>query len=339
MVIDDNFFMNLALKEAWRYQVLTYPNPAVGCCIVNGMCELLSVEAHHKAEEAHAEVLALQSAYYKFTQDDNIFSLTSSQDIHTYLISNHNNCFNNCTLYVTLEPCSHQGKTPSCADLLSKLHVKKVIIASLDETDMASGGEIILNKSHVLTKRSSLHAKSLELLYPFKKYNRDGFIFFKWAQRLNGTIDEGAISSLESRTLVHQMRDVCDLLVIGANTVRMDRPTLDARLVNGHAPDVLILSKTKEIDKTIPLFNVKTRKVMIEDNFEKLKDYRCIMIEGGAIMFELCKQYVDYYLCFVASKSGGNKIMSNQKYNFNILHVEQISEDILMWMKLKNQFI
>ncbi len=336
MVIDDKFFMNLALKEAWEYQVLTYPNPAVGCCVVNGEYGLLAVEAHHKAGKAHAEVLALQKAYYRLTKDNGILNLSSSKDIHSYLTSHHNNCFHNCTLYVTLEPCSHVGKTPSCADLICALHVKKVVITTQDKTALASGGEKILNKSNIQTKHSSLHVKGLELVYPFLKYNKDNFVFFKWAQRLDGTIDKGMITSLSSRTLVHKMRNVCDLLVIGGETVRVDRPTLDARLINGQAPDVLILSQKQNFDKTIPLFYVKNRKVMIKDNLEELKNYKCIMIEGGAAMFEFCKKYVDYYLCFIAGKNGGEKIFSNLQHEFDILHVKQISKDILMWMRLKN---
>jgi len=62
MVIDKSFFMSLALQEAWKYQGLTYPNPAVGCCIVGSNGEVLAVEAHQRAGEAHAEVNALKTA-------------------------------------------------------------------------------------------------------------------------------------------------------------------------------------------------------------------------------------------------------------------------------------
>ena len=119
--------MNLAISEAWKYQGLTYPNPAVGCTVVGEHGEILAVEAHHKAGEPHAEVNALKAAYYKLTQDDTILSLTSSFDIHNYLLKNHNNIFKNCSLYSTLEPCSHIGKTPACANLIAKLGIKNVL--------------------------------------------------------------------------------------------------------------------------------------------------------------------------------------------------------------------
>lgn len=334
MVIDDNFYMELSLAEAWKFQLLTYPNPAVGCTVVNHESEILAVEAHKIAGGPHAEVLALQSAYYKLTNDEQILSLTSSHDIHDYLLTHHNGCFKNASLHVTLEPCSHEGKTPSCANLIAQLGVKRVAIATPDTTSNADGGEEILKSANVEVQSSSLHIKGAQLLEPFIKWNQERFVFFKWAQRLDGTVDGGEISSLASRTLVHKMRNVCDLLVIGGETVRTDRPTLDARLCNGKAPDVLILSRSKEFDTTIPLFDVENRKVMIASDFENLQDYKCIMIEGGSNMFELSKNHVDYYLSFIAPKTGGSQSFAHHKSEFKPLHVSKVEDDILIWMKL-----
>jgi diaminohydroxyphosphoribosylaminopyrimidine deaminase/5-amino-6-(5-phosphoribosylamino)uracil reductase len=132
--------MSLALKEAWKYQGLTYPNPAVGCLILSESGEILSVEAHKVAGAPHAEVEALKSAYYKLTDDSEILELMESSDIHTFLLKNHNNIFKNVTIYTTLEPCSHVGKTPSCANLISSLGVKKVYVGSYDFNEEASNG-------------------------------------------------------------------------------------------------------------------------------------------------------------------------------------------------------
>lgn len=326
--------MELALKEAWKFQILTYPNPAVGCTVVNHENELLAVQAHQKAGGPHAEVLALQKAYFKLTNDQKILALTNSHEIHNYLLTHHNGCFKDVTLHVTLEPCSHEGKTPSCANLIAQLGVKRVVIASADKTDTADGGEEILVNSDISVSHSALHGSSDALLEPFTKWSKERFVFFKWAQRLDGSVDGGVISSLESRLLVHKMRSVCDLLIIGGESVRVDRPTLDARLCEGKAPDVLILSRRKEFDKEIPLFHVPNRKVMIESNFEKLKDYNCIMIEGGANMFELSKNHVDYYLSFIAPKMGGHVRFNHKESQFELLHVSKETDDILIWMKL-----
>ncbi len=333
MVIDKIFYMNLALREAWKYQGLTYPNPAVGCTIVGKHGEVLAVQAHKKAGEPHAEVEALKMAYYKLTSDEKILTLSTSAQIHTHLLENHNGCFSGISVFTTLEPCSHIGKTPSCATLLSKLKIKKLFVGSQDSNEEASGGNEIVKESNIEVEESLLKEECDTLLKPFNTWKKERFVFFKWAQRLNGTVDGGVISSQKSRTLVHAMRDVCDLLVIGGSSVRVDRPTLDARLVNGRAPDVLILSRSDEFDKTIGLFHVKNRKVIISDNFDILKEYKNIMIEGGGNMFELSKDIVDYYLCFLSPQMGGDVSFMGSDEKFNILNILQDEQDIIMWMK------
>jgi len=311
MVIDANFYMSLALKEAWKYQGLTYPNPAVGCTVVGSHGEILAVEAHHKAGTPHAEVNALKSAYIKLTNDKNYLHVENSADIHNFLIQNHNNIFKNCSIYTTLEPCSKIGKTPACANLINELKIKKVYIGSADsyQDDFKNAEFGVLKK------------ECDDLLEPFNLWQKDKFVFFKWAQRLDGSTN-GSVSSLKSRINVHAMRDVCDVLVIGGNTVREDRPTLDARLINGKAPDILIYSRQKEFDKTIPLFNVVGRKVIISDSLDSINNYKNIMIEGTSKMMELTKEIVNYNLCYlhVADK-------------FESLNIGQVDEDIIAWLK------
>ena len=333
MIIDNNFYMNLALNEAWKYQGLTYPNPAVGACLVGENGEVLAVEAHHRSGEAHAEVNVLQTAYYKLTDDETILALNLSLDIHTYLLTNHNNIFQNTKLFTTLEPCSHEGKTPSCASLISELGIKEVFVGSYDTHKVAQNGNAILQKNGCIIHTELLKKECDALLVPFKRSLEDNFVYFKWAQRLNATTDNGNVSSLESRTDVHAKRNVCDLLVIGGNTVRLDRPTLDARLVNGKTPDVLIISREKEFDKSIPLFNVKGRKVFIENDFKILNNYKNIMIEGTDSMYELTRDIVDYYLCYMAPSFGGSKSFNVSDDKFDILNIRQENEDIIMWMK------
>ncbi len=335
MVIDSHFYMSLALLEAWKYQGLTYPNPAVGCTIVGKNNELLAVNAHQKAGEPHAEVLALRDAYFKLTNDTFVLNITSSHEIHNYLLANHNGCFRDISLYTTLEPCSHEGKTPSCALLISNLGIQKVFVGSRDLSEDASDGNAVLCGCGVEVQESVLQKECDALLMPFEMWIKSKFIFFKWAQRLNATTDAGVISSESSRKRVHAMRDACDLLVIGGNTVRVDRPTLDARLVNGKAPDILIISREKEFDKTIPLFGVANRKVIISDNFSTCQEYKNIMIEGSSKMFELSKSIVDYYLCFIAPSFGGSSGFENQDEKFEILNIQNDEQDIIIWMKRK----
>ncbi|QOP43140.1 bifunctional diaminohydroxyphosphoribosylaminopyrimidine deaminase/5-amino-6-(5-phosphoribosylamino)uracil reductase RibD [Sulfurimonas sediminis] len=333
MVTDHSFYMNLAVEEAWKYQGLTYPNPAVGCTLRGEHGEILAVEAHHKAGEPHAEVNALKSAYYKLTQNKEILQLFTSEQIHTFLLKNHNNIFKNCSLYSTLEPCSHVGKTPSCANLIAQLGIKNLYIGVEDSNETAANGNALLVQSGLHVRLHVSKEKCEDLLFPFQKFLKERFVFFKWAQRLNGTTDGGIISSEASRKNVHAMRNVCDLLVIGGNTVRCDRPTLDARLVNGKAPDILILSRQKEFDRSIPLFQVPNRKVIIESDFSLLKNYKNIMIEGSAKMYELSRDIVDYYLCYLAPAFGGEEGFKNIEDKFEILNAGKEAEDIILWMK------
>ena len=272
--------MALAVEKAWEFQGLTFPNPAVGAAVVDGSGRILAVEAHRKAGGPHAEVLALQQAFALFANDASILKLNDSHAIHDYLLQHHDGYFSACTIYVTLEPCAHHGKTPSCANLLVHLGIGRVVFASADPNEEAAGGATMLKSAGIeVTHAPSKAAETL--LFPFIQWRRGSMITFKWAQRLDGSVDGGIISGEVSRRFVHGMRDTADLLVIGGNTVRTDRPTLDARLVEGKAPDVLIFSTRDDFDRSIPLFSVPGRKVMISSDLDKINDYKNVLIEGG----------------------------------------------------------
>ena len=88
-----DFLMGLAIEAAWKYQGLTYPNPAVGCVVTGPRGEILSIAAHQKAGKAHAEVLALKAAYTLLSGDKKIDSITDSAGLHSYLRENHNSFF------------------------------------------------------------------------------------------------------------------------------------------------------------------------------------------------------------------------------------------------------
>lgn len=333
MVIDSLLPMRLAIDEAWKYQGLTYPNPAVGAAVVDAGGRVISVAAHQKAGSAHAEVLALQYAFSSLRSDNAIMKLTDATLIHNYLISHHEDCFKQCSLYVTLEPCAHVGKTPSCAALISSLGIKKLFVGQLDPNMEAAGGAVFLQNYGIDVVTGLFEKETKDLLAPFLAWQEKPYAVFKWAQRLDGTIDGGTISTAESRRRVHAMRDISDLLVIGGNTVRKDRPVLDARLVNGKAPDVLIYSNRKDFDRNIPLFDVKNRNVFIESSLGRIGEYNNILIEGGPGLFFATREIVDHYLCFVAPKSGGTIPFTKSSEDFTFLHVMQSGKDQMLWLK------
>ena len=283
------------------------------------------VDAHKRAGEPHAEVNALWKAFSHFHKTP---LLESSHDIHNYLIKHHNNFFAEAEMFVTLEPCSHIGKTPSCANLLSILKPKKVTIGWLDPISEHSGGVEILRKAGIEVEILN-DKRCFDLIEPFIKWTKERFIFFKLAQTLNGAVTGGYISSESSLNWVHQIRDKIDLLVIGGNTVRIDRPTLDSRRVKGKNPDVLIYSKSKNFDKAIPLFNVKNRKVFIEDSLEKLKEYNFIMVEGGENLYKELKDFVNWKIFIVSPKIN---MLENFKAddNLELLHIEK-RDDLILW--------
>lgn len=327
--------MDLALASAWDYQLLTFPNPAVGAVCIGRHGEILSIGAHKKAGGPHAEVYALRDAYGVLSADMNIAHCEDSARIHTYLREHHSGCFQSISMAVTLEPCAHHGKTPSCAGLIRDLGIKKLLISCKDPNPLAAGGLILLKEAGIECTVDVQEAQGSNLLAPFVQWQTKPFVFFKWAQRLDGTVDGGIISSEASREHVHTLRDKCDLIVIGGNTVRTDRPTLDARLVNGKAPDVLIYSHTTDFDQSISLFLVPNRRVFIESTLDRIKSYTLVMIEGGASMMEATRDVCDWYLGYIAPKIGGGiTTIGHNQEDFEVMSAK-IHEDIVLWMKKK----
>ncbi|MDN5042618.1 bifunctional diaminohydroxyphosphoribosylaminopyrimidine deaminase/5-amino-6-(5-phosphoribosylamino)uracil reductase RibD [Aliarcobacter butzleri] len=334
MKIDDNFYMRLAIDEAWKHQLLTYPNPAVGCVIVKNQ-RLLAVEAHKEAGMPHAEVNALKTAYLKDNPNSILKTKNSSFDIHQFLLQNHNGFFNDCEIYVTLEPCNHVGKTPSCANLLKELKPKRVIISVKDPNKQATGGLETLKNENIDVTLGILEKDGLNLILPFISWQNKSCIFFKMAQTLNGSID-GKISSNRALAYVHTLRDKIDLLVIGGNSVRIDKPTLDTRYIQGKNPDIFIYSKNKVFDNNIPLFKIPNRKVLISDDLYKLLDYKFIMIEGVYNLLDKLKERIDFFILIISPKiRKGQNALNGIDLDFEIIHENFIGEDKIVFLKRK----
>jgi diaminohydroxyphosphoribosylaminopyrimidine deaminase / 5-amino-6-(5-phosphoribosylamino)uracil reductase len=334
MKIDDNFYMKLAIDEAWKYQLLTYPNPAVGCVIVKDG-KLLSIEAHKESGMPHAEVNALKAAYLIENPNSILKMKNSSQDIHTFLLENHNGYFNDCEIFVTLEPCNHIGKTPSCANLLKEIKPKRVIIAHEDINKVASGGIETLKSVNIDISLGCMKKEAYNLIYPFIKWSSGTFIFYKMAQTLNGCID-GAVSSKMSQLYVHTLRDKVDLMLIGGNTVRIDKPTLDARYIAGRAPNIMIYSKNKIFDNNIPLFKVPNRQVLISDDLFKLLDYKLVMVEGVYNLMNILKEKIDYIVLIISPKiRNGINALNDIDMDFEIVHENYLGEEKIIYLKRK----
>ena len=229
----------------------TYPNPMVGSVIVHDN-KIIGEGWHRKAGEPHAEVNAINSVKDK-------------------------TLLKKATIYVSLEPCSHYGKTPPCSDLIIASGIKKILIGSIDPFPEVSGKGIkklmdagcqvtlgILDtKCNVLNKR----------FFTFHKQQRP-YIILKWAQSVDGFIapistEENHtrepiwITNQYSRQLVHKWRSEEAAILVGTNTAVMDNPKLDTRLFEGTNPVRVLLDKNLRLTEDSSLLDKSTKTIVI----------------------------------------------------------------------------
>ena len=212
----DEEFMKLALRLARKGLGRTRPNPPVGSVVVKGG-RIAGKGYHKKAGTPHAEVVALGEAGKRAE---------------------------GATLYVTLEPCCHHGRTPPCVDAIIRAKIKRVVIGSVDPNPRVSGKGIeALRRAGIEVTSGVLKEDCDRLIEFYRKYITTGipFVTLKLAATLDGRIatktgDSRWITSPESRRYVHRLRDIYDCVVVGTGTVRRDDPELTVRLVKGRNP-------------------------------------------------------------------------------------------------------
>ena len=217
----DEFYMRRALELAALASGKTSPNPLVGCVITHND-QVIGEGYHHQAGSPHAEIHALIAA---------------------------GNQAKGSTVYVSLEPCSHFGKTPPCTDALLKAGVSRVVVAMTDPNPLVAGQGIKRLRDCGTQVDVGLLAKEASLLNEvFVKAITTGlpFVDYKSAQTLDGKIatetgDSRWISNPQSREFVHQLRNKYDVIMVGSETVQADNPALNCRLANGRDPVRLII--------------------------------------------------------------------------------------------------
>ncbi|GAB6100695.1 bifunctional diaminohydroxyphosphoribosylaminopyrimidine deaminase/5-amino-6-(5-phosphoribosylamino)uracil reductase RibD [Halanaerocella petrolearia] len=214
-------YMKQALKLAKRAKGRTSPNPLVGALIVKDG-EIIGQGYHHYAGGAHAEINALDNA---------------DKDI------------SGATLYVTLEPCSHYGKTPPCSKAIIEAKIERVVIAMKDPNPKVAGAGIkMLREAGIKVEVGVLSDKAKELNERFIKYitTKKPFVILKNAVTLDGRIatktgDAKWITGSQSRELVHKLRDQVDAILVGIGTILADNPRLTTRLPNGGEDPVRVI--------------------------------------------------------------------------------------------------
>lgn len=230
-------FMQRALQLAQLGAGAVSPNPMVGCVIVHQE-KIIGEGFHQKYGEAHAEVNAVNAIFDK--------SILSES-----------------TVYVTLEPCSHFGKTPPCADLLIKHQVKKVIVCNYDPNPLVAGQGIEkLRQAGIEVEVGLLEEEGRELNKRFFTYieKERPYIILKWAESADGFIakknyESVQISNLLSRRFVHKMRSEEDAIMVGTNTAKYDNPKLDTRFWTGKNAVRVLIDKDLSLSNSLNIFD------------------------------------------------------------------------------------
>ena len=259
--------MTRCLELAQKGQGNTSPNPLVGSVIVhNG--KIIGEGYHRKCGEPHAEINAINSVKDK--------SLLQKS-----------------TLYVNLEPCSHYGKTPSCAVKIAELKIPRVVIGIKDLSAKVNGkGITILKKAGVEVTTGVLEKESYELNRRFFTYHQKKrpYIILKWAQTRDGFIDRDRnnkttpeinwITNAISKSLVHKWRTEEDSILIGRETALKDNPQLTVREWTGKQPLRMVLDRNLELSADLYLFDQEFPTVVFNDRKqESTKNLEFIKID------------------------------------------------------------
>lgn len=253
------------------------PNPMVGAVIVSPDGRIIGEGWHRKFGEAHAEVNAMKSV----------------ADNERHLIPES-------TIYVTLEPCSHYGKTPPCAKMLCEERIRHVVTGTGDPNPKVAGRGInMLREAGIKVTENCLRDECLAINIRFftSQTLRRPWILLKWAEDSNGNMarPDGAplaISTPLTQTLMHRERAMCDAIMVGTNTMLSDNPSLTNRHWPGNSPRPVIFSSPRiappEVRQHLKVFGrepiILDPHTSLEENMSLLfseHGVTSLMVEGG----------------------------------------------------------
>ncbi len=211
--LQDEKYMALALREARKGLGRTSPNPCVGAVLVKGR-RIIAKGYHKKAGTPHAEVNAIRQCL---------------EDVA------------GATLYVTLEPCSHTGRTPPCSRLIVDSAISRVVVGMTDPNPLVNGGGIEFLRQHGIEVETGILEKECEAINrPFIKYitQRKPLVIMKAGVSLDGRLNyqrgqSGWITGEQSAIATHKLRNTVDAILVGRGTVEIDNPLLTTRLIRG----------------------------------------------------------------------------------------------------------
>jgi diaminohydroxyphosphoribosylaminopyrimidine deaminase/5-amino-6-(5-phosphoribosylamino)uracil reductase len=271
-------FMKRALELAAQGMGKVAPNPLVGCVIVYED-RIIGEGFHQRYGGAHAEVNAINSV------DDKSLLQKS-------------------TMYVTLEPCNHQGLTPACTELIIANKISKVVVATVDPNPLVSGKGIErLQEAGIQVELGSLEEQARWMNRRFNTFHEKQrpYIILKWAEtqdgfmdilRENGETGSFAISGKEAKTMVHRWRTEEAAILVGSRTVYIDNPQLTARHWEGKDPVRIVIDANLKVPRTHRIFEDRGRTIV----FNRLETRPIFNIEYVQLNFaeEILPHIMDY---------------------------------------------
>jgi len=295
MMTQDEKYMQRCLELAALGLGSVNPNPMVGAVIVHE--GLIVGEGYHQQYgQAHAEVNAVNDA------------LSKHHDAEELLKSS--------TIYVSLEPCAHYGKTPPCADLIIKHRIPRIVVGCRDPFERVNGKGIEKLEEAGLEVTIGILEKECKWLnrrFFTRVEQKRPYVILKWAQTTDGLLapddkSQSWITGEESRRLVHKWRGEEDAILVGKNTAAIDNPQLNTRHWPGRSPKRVVIDRRLELPQSLNIYdqnvetlvfnevetgiNGKIKYIALED-FERfvpqyilfqlyLQDIQSVIIEGGA---------------------------------------------------------
>lgn len=251
--------MALALELAQRGAGAVSPNPMVGAVIVHPVRGIIGSGWHQGYGQPHAEVNAVQSV--------------RSEDV---------GLLGESTIYVNLEPCSHYGKTPPCADLIIDCRFGRVVVGSVDSNPQVAGQGIEkIRRAGIEVTLGVMEKEALELNKRFFTMHKLGrpYVILKWAQTSDGYLDAVRPAEVPARwmtspnckKLVHQWRAQEDAIIIGRATAMMDNPGLTVREIEGPNPIRIVMDRALKLDPQLNIFDQQAPTILLTDhhNLEK----------------------------------------------------------------------
>ena len=241
--MDDIKFMRRALELAQLAEGDTSPNPMVGAVIVDDSGNIVGEGYHHKAGQPHAEINALAAAGAKAK---------------------------GATIYVTLEPCSHYGRTGPCCEALIKVGVKRVVSAVTDPNPLVAGRGLNRLREAGIDVTEHIcedEARQLNEKFFFWITHKRPFVSLKYAMTLDGRLaaaggDSKWITGTEARTYAHYLRKTHDAVLVGKNTVLRDDCELTTRMVKGKNPIRIVLDSKASLPLSAKILNGEAQTII-----------------------------------------------------------------------------